>query len=1002
MDLKKLFVEDLNYELVSRKLPYPDLVNKESILDLELAFEKKGFNIICCKLQVCDGELEKAIIKSLKKEYSDALYIFSVYDNKLISVYNFKLTEGGQERIRKITYDEINNKTKLFSERVRFFEVTEDITGRLSLKEKIDYAFDIAKVTKRFYDEYKKHHDAFIKFIKGITIEKDVQWYASVLLNRVMFIYFIQKKGFINNDYNYLRNKFSEIDRQNKNFYSDFLINLFFMGFATKNKSEEFEKKYGNVPYLNGGLFLPHPIESRYKKITVDNKAFKDIIDYFDKYVWYLDERPLRNENEINPDILGYIFEKYINQKELGAYYTKEDITGYISKNTIIPFIFNKLGTKNYGDFLNKISLEDYIYEGVEDEAKKTYQNWKIKDINDFVTFNLDLEKFTLDFINKIEDENTVKHLYFDILKNIKILDPTGGSGAFLFAALNILFPIYEKIINKKFLEFKRKSSKYWRTFFEPEILNINKHPNVNYFILKTIIVNNLYGVDIVEEATEICKLRLFLKLAAQIEDVDHLEPLPDIDFNIKAGNTLIGVVDIDEINKKYTYDSLFDSDNIKTEIVELDKKLVRFRNNQLALGEQIIKKFDFYQGQKEEIQRLLSKINLTINKDLQSEYGEKKYESFIDNYKPFNWYVEFNEIIKNGGFDVIIGNPPYVEYAAVRSQYQIRGYKTKDCGNLYAFVIERALNLLKPNGSLGMILPLGIFSTQRMEAVVDIFRENTNWASFYGWRPSHLFEDVNRNLCILISTKLKKINGVNFYTTTYKKWAAEERENLFKNIIYYPIKKFNYSYVLPKINNNVEQGIIDKIFNTKKQVANYCIRRSPHIIYYRNTGGLYWKIITDFQPAFYENGRKTASSRESHLYIDSRDNCKIILSIFNSNLFWWFYTVFSDCWVVNPSNLKMFPLDMDMFSSERKSKLSHLVDSLMIDIKENAKYAYRKHKGKNKVKFQQFCPRESKHIIDKIDCVLAEHYGFNKEEVDFIINYDIKFRMGQSDEDEE
>ena len=105
----------------------------------------------------------------------------------------------------------------------------------------------------------------------------------------------------------------------------------------------------GQVPYLNGGIFDVHELESpdRYgKSIDIPDAAFEGIFDYFDQYQWHLDERPLRADNEINPDVLGYIFEKYVNQKQMGAYYTKEDITGYISKNTVLPFLFDAARAK--------------------------------------------------------------------------------------------------------------------------------------------------------------------------------------------------------------------------------------------------------------------------------------------------------------------------------------------------------------------------------------------------------------------------------------------------------------------------------------------------------------------------------------------------------------------------------------------------------------------------------------------------------------------------------
>jgi hypothetical protein len=125
-------------------------------------------------------------------------------------------------------------------------------------------------------------------------------------------------------------------------FYTDFLCPLFFEGFAKKKRSAEIRKLLGNVPYLNGGIFEQHQIEELHgEKIQIPDKAFEQLFDFFDDYRWHLDERPNKDDKEINPDVLGYIFEKYINQKQMGAYYTKEDITEYISKNTIIPHLFD-------------------------------------------------------------------------------------------------------------------------------------------------------------------------------------------------------------------------------------------------------------------------------------------------------------------------------------------------------------------------------------------------------------------------------------------------------------------------------------------------------------------------------------------------------------------------------------------------------------------------------------------------------------------------------------
>ena len=214
-----------------------------------------------------------------------------------------------------------------------------DVTGRVRA------AFDVERVTRRFYEEFRKQHAAFLKFIQGIPVEEDGAWYASLMLNRLMFLYFIQKKGFLDGDPDYLRNRLRYMQEKHGkdrfySFYRNFLLRLFHEGLSQKEHSPELEEIIGRVPHLNGGIFDVHPLEQpdRYgKKLHIPDEAFERIFDYFDRYQWHLDERPLRADNEINPDVLGYIFEKYVNQKQMGAYYTKEDITEYISKNTIIP-----------------------------------------------------------------------------------------------------------------------------------------------------------------------------------------------------------------------------------------------------------------------------------------------------------------------------------------------------------------------------------------------------------------------------------------------------------------------------------------------------------------------------------------------------------------------------------------------------------------------------------------------------------------------------------------
>ena len=237
-----------------------------------------------------------------------------------------------------------------------------DEEGNLPITEaanRVRAALDVEVVTKAFFKRFRDEHAAFLEEITGIDDEPDRRWYASVILNRLMFIWFLQKKGFIDRadrpdgNRNYLRDKLNESAKSKNQFYSQFLRDLFFEGFA---KPEGKRKPVGNVPlgdvpYLNGGLFLPHGIEKRiegdsllhgpFQHICIADSAFRGIFQLFTDFSWNLDDTPGGNDREINPGVLGYIFEKYINQKEFGAYYTRPEITEYLCEQTIHQLVIH-------------------------------------------------------------------------------------------------------------------------------------------------------------------------------------------------------------------------------------------------------------------------------------------------------------------------------------------------------------------------------------------------------------------------------------------------------------------------------------------------------------------------------------------------------------------------------------------------------------------------------------------------------------------------------------
>ncbi|MFM6473935.1 MAG: Eco57I restriction-modification methylase domain-containing protein, partial [Dolichospermum sp.] len=177
--------------------------------------------------------------------------------------------------------------------------------------------------------------------------------------------------------------------------------------------------------------------------------------------------------------------------------------------------------------------------------------------------------------------------------------------------------------------------------------------------------------------------------------------------------------------------------------------------------------------------------LNEELNEYLAREYGidvQKKQE--LENWKlshcPFHWFVEFYGIISRGGFDVIIGNPPYVEYSKVKKDYEIKGYQTEKCGNLYGFVIERNNQFLQLLGITGMIIPHSAICTDRMEELQDQMNNSSSlWISTFCIRPAKLFDGVDQRLAIYIM-KLKS-NLKNIYSSKYHHWYHELRPNLLK-----------------------------------------------------------------------------------------------------------------------------------------------------------------------------------------------------------------------------
>ncbi len=940
-------------------------------------------------------------------------------------------------------------------------------------------AFDVDRVTKRFYDQFKKEHAAFLKFIKGIENQGDLEWYTSLMLNRLMFVYFIQKKRFLDGDTNYLRNRLKAVrDLKGKDkfqsFYRYFLLRLFHDGLGQAQVDRKLDaamaKLLGKVPYLNGGFFEVHQLEERNDDIDIPDKAFEKLFDFFDQYSWHLDERELKADNEINPDVVGYIFEKYINQKQMGAYYTKEDITDYISKNTIIPFLFDAAAKKvpiafEKGSFIWRLLADNpdkYVYEsvrrgvvddhgnviplpkdiekGVKDVAKRDgwnksapvpfalptetwrehvsrrerclelrrkLQSGEVSTISDLVTLNLDIWQFARDVIVNAEGPEVVR-AFWEAIERVTVLDPTCGSGAFLFAALRILETLYSDCLEcmERFVEDHAAKPRHPDQFtdFKKVLAQVDKHPNEKYFVLKSIIIGNLFGVDIMEEAVEICKLRLFLKLVAQVDKSEDIEPLPDIDFNIRAGNTLVGYATAQDVRKAFTEGA---EGQGKLMLGDAEENYKRFDEDALAV-EGAFRQFRREQTRdggkitaddKRILRGKLSKLNAELDRFLADEYGvpDKKapFERWRATHQPFHWFVEFYGIMRNGGFNVIVGNPPFVEYPKVRPTYSVKALRTEACANLYGFIIERALVVSSSAGQIGVIAPISMISVSEAASIREVVREacRSIWYSSYAIRPAKLFEGVEQRLTICLGARQSgDAVSARLFSTKYHQWYADERPTLLDRLSYVDVTTMASLDCVPRPPDPSMLSVFERISRFgDSRVASHISKSAGNVLFFHRTPG-YWIRMMDFEPFFKSPTANRSIHHIRELHFADLRLAKFTGSIGSSSLyFMWFFAV-GNCRNLTVGDVAGFPVGKP--ADRVLDSCASLFAELMTSYQENSQI-----KSRGDTKFQEFDWKAAKPVVDRIDELLSAHYGLSELESDFIKNYDIKIRVGAEDD---
>ncbi|AKV70877.1 Eco57I restriction-modification methylase domain-containing protein [Microcystis panniformis] len=495
--LKKLFWSELNYERENQTLSrrnWPDKAVEALAEDpILLASGGEDFQVIYARLNSKQLllNLERLVVTQLLKNHPYSLFIFSDFHQERWHFINVKYDVKQEKRqvLRRITVGP-GEQLRTATERLSLLDL-DNISSEspLAIQERHDEAFDVEKVTKKFFEQYRSVFEKVEQLItKTIPNADQRRLFTQKLFNRLMFIVFIQKKGWLkfNEQTNYLETLWQDYQNENstsdKNFYRNRLTHLFFTGLNNPQQTDIIginnggflRQIIGTVPYLNGGLFEQDE-DDRNPNIIVPDQAIDVILQgLFSNFNFTVTEStPLDVEVAVDPEMLGKVFEELVTGRhESGSYYTPKPIVSFMCREALKGYLSSKLTSEN------KEAIELFV-----------------------------------DEYNAINLKNPEAVL--ETLKQVKVCDPACGSGAYLLGMLHELLDLRQCLFATKGIDYK--------TVYQRKL---------------EIIETNIYGVDIDPFAVNIARLRLWLSLAVEYEG-DNPPPLPNLKFKIETGDSL-------------------------------------------------------------------------------------------------------------------------------------------------------------------------------------------------------------------------------------------------------------------------------------------------------------------------------------------------------------------------------------------------------------------------------------------------------------------------------
>ena len=593
--------------------------------------------------------------------------------------------------------------------------------------ENLQIAFSVEALSNEFFDRYREQYADFIEYITGKRFvksgskweekvcgkqndilmqafghdEKRIRDYIKKMMGRITFLHFLQRKGWMNGDLNYMQNMFERSTY--KNDYLDCVLEPLFFGILNTKPEERktLFADYGwdcslldewkDIPYLNGGLFDRGVNDQLSCKFPAE--YFKGLFQFFSEYNFTIDENdPNDAEVGVDPEMLGKIFENLLeDNKDKGAFYTPKEIVRYMCQESLIAYL----------------------------QTNTSIANEKIR-------------KFVLSPEDGVADipENKKEKL-LTALEEVKICDPAIGSGAFPMGLLNELLHCREVLSGEHYDRAEIK---------------------------KSIIHNNIYGVDIDKGAIDIARLRFWLSI---VVDEETPSPLPNLDYKIMQGNSLIESfrgVDL----SKLTYNK--SSKKEKVEILLFDDESKQLKK---ALS-QLLSLYYLCSDHNRKVQ-LRQEINNTINEQLESQFvdqnivNELRLINHAENDRFFLWHTWFSDVFNRedgkNGFDIVIGNPPYIQLqnngGELAALYENCKFETfARTGDIYCLFYEKGWQVLRPNGHLCFITSNKWMRAGYGEKTRGFFAAKTNPKYLIDFAGVKIFENATVDTNILIFAK--------------------------------------------------------------------------------------------------------------------------------------------------------------------------------------------------------------------------------------------------------